>query len=362
MYLRYLLISALLLAPLSTQAATLLADEIIAPPDAITDDLYAAGNRIQLDHDVAGDVYVVGEEIDIQGAVAADIVAAGRRVTIAGPVQDDLFAAGETVTIKAPTLGDLFAAGATITISPETTITGDAFLAGERIDLAGTIRGDVRVAGANVRVADGTLIEGSLISYGETPPSISPGATINGDITHRQAEMKQASPLRSALLGWVRGVITWFVIGLLIILLAPAASRHLLTATRRQATAAFGLGILWLVLVIPVSLIGFITIIGVPLAFALLLLTALTWLVAIAYANIFVGHWIASRVTKQSASDITWQHVLLGVVIMKTLQLIPIIGWLIVLIITTAVFGATLIAAWHTLRQPSPTAPTSPVP
>ncbi|MGH9194113.1 MAG: polymer-forming cytoskeletal protein, partial [Acidimicrobiia bacterium] len=86
-----LLIAALfllMLLPLPAHAELTQSDLVLVQADdVITEDLYAAGNRVQVDGRVEGDLYAAAfSEVKITGEVTGDVVVVASRLVISGRV------------------------------------------------------------------------------------------------------------------------------------------------------------------------------------------------------------------------------------------------------------------------------------
>ncbi|MEX1997549.1 MAG: hypothetical protein WEA04_02635 [Candidatus Andersenbacteria bacterium] len=329
---------SLAVTPLVASAATFLLDEdAISPTAAIEDDVYVAGNEVLLEQLINGDLIGVGQNVMVAGQISEDVIIAGNTLQLRGIVDDDIIAAGNTITVASGGSDDLFLAGNHITVTPEAIVNGDAYLAGQRIQLGGTFRGDVRLRGQQVVVAAGTSIAGDLLSYGGVEPTIEEGVSIAGQTRHHFTDDVQASR-RVAIMAWIRSVVMWFVAALLALYLLPSFTRQVIQIAGQQSGAAIGLGLLAIALLVPISIFLIITVIGIPLM-ALLLSIILTLLVAaLIYANILVTALVIRRITPTKTA-LTWHHLLLGTVIYKTLQFIPIIGFFVAAIVTVWALG-----------------------
>lgn len=342
------LVSSMLVLPLTGYAAEFLSGEIIEPTDVSTEDVYAAGSRITLSHAIESDAFAAGETINVSGAIKGDLAAAGSDVTVSGSIADDLFVAGNTVTIRAPHLDDLFAAGSRVTLDSATTVNGDVFVAGESIELAGIIKGSVRATGNQVTIAEGTTIAGDLLTYGKHEPTIGQNVTVTGN--RRHTTTTDHEPRNNALLSWVRGVITWAIVALLLLYLLPTFTGTTLTTLRTRTLVSLGWGTLWLAAVIPATIFLLITIIGIPVAVALVLTTIVAVLVAMGISTLATGNWILQRVSSSTGQRLNWQHAIIGAVILQTLKLIPIVGGLLCVLLVLVSCGALVQAMIKHLR------------
>lgn len=347
---RPLLITLALIAltlPLASQAASFQAAEVVAPPGAVSDDVYAAAKQIEINHAVAGDVLAAGEHIFIRAEVAGDFVGLGNDVTVESSLEDDLIAAGNMINVRGATMDDVIVVGNTINLE-RIVVTGNAYAAGAKITLAGEFRGDVRVASDNVTIATGTHIAGALISYGRSAPAVDSDVTIGGAREHHE-QPDGRSRRQSLLLSWVRRVISWCVVALVLMYVFPAFSMNVVTRALQQPGRALGQGLVWHILLPPVTIALLFTVAGIPLAMSLLFTTLLLETVAIAYTTILVGTWLLRRLAGRYA-PLAWQHALLGGIVLFGVIYIPIIGVVAAVVLELMVFGALLASLWELVR------------
>jgi hypothetical protein len=345
-------IATLLFAmPIVAGAAYFSAEETIIPPDKIDQDFFAAGNIISIHQNIAGDSYLAAENITVAGDIAQDVFAAGNTIVISGRVGDDIMAVGNTVSIESLKVDDLFAAGNNITISDKTIISGDAYVAGNQVTVNGVIDGTLRSAAEHLILGPNSHLTGDLIIYGDRDPTLAAGSLIDGQIIHRlDVRATNSRSFQLTLLNWVRGVVTWFIVALVLMYLAPRHIQNIQSQVRKSPGRSFAIGIIGFILAIPVSIFLLITVVGVPLALVTIFFSLLTFSLALIHAPILIGSWSMQRLSKQSAGPLSWQHILLGAVLFKTIPIIPIVGSLLLILIVVLVFGALLIHMWELLR------------
>lgn len=354
MKLRKILIVAVglgFIAPLSVGAATFLTGDEISLSEALADDLYIAGNGVMINKDVEQDVFAGGQSIRIDANIGQDVFAGGNSVKITGTVGDDIFAGGEMVEIDVTSVDDIFAGGNRVEISKDTVVNGDVFAGGQTVIIAGTVKGDVKIWGDNMVIKSGAVIEGDLTTYGEKEPTIEKGATVNGERKHHTKEAK-AVGMSGSVAGWVSSVLAWFVLGLVLLYLVPQFTKSVTETALKRSGKSLLLGALWALLFIPLVVLLMITIIGIPLAMIVLLLTIAFFMLAIGYSMIIIGIWIMNKISKTENAEVSWQHVLLGVVMYKVIKLVPIVGWPITLALTLLSLGALIWTDWRLLKKP----------
>lgn len=104
------------------------------------------GKDIIISEHQKDDIYLAGENIDINAVVNGDMVSAGSKITIRDTIYQDLIVAGGEVFVKGYVADDIRAAGGKLTIDSEV---GD----------------DVIVAGGEVFITKNAIIHGNLINF-----------------------------------------------------------------------------------------------------------------------------------------------------------------------------------------------------
>jgi hypothetical protein len=156
---------------------------------------------------------------------------------------------------------------------------------------------------------------------------------------------------RHALVAWVvlsflAGVAVLF----LLVLLVPGLTRLAGNCMAGAFWPKAGIGLLYLLAVPPLVLLLLVTLIGFPLGLFLLFLYLFSLLFAVPLTAATLVHWFEAR------RHARWRRgkvVLLALLLyagLKLLLLIPVAGWLLVLIPLFPAFGALLTAGWILLR------------
>ena len=325
-------------------AATFLtpSGDVASVRSEVAGDLYTASQSVVIASPVKGDIFAAGDTLDISGSSDASIFAAGNNLSITGAAQDDVRVAGNRITIGSAIAHDLFAAGSVLFISPESTVGGEAYVAGEQITISGKINGDVRAAGERVLVTKDASISGKLTVYGNEP-TIEEGATIAGGIStvaKSQYEKNERSTA-SRMQGFIASVATHFVLAMFFIIGTPALLKRGQHTFVTTPTKSGIIGLVWIILFIPVSVILLITQIGSFLGLFLLFGSALSLMIACSVSIITIGMFIHSKVTKKTEDTPTWQHALIGSLILSCLFLLGFLGFLIASVLFLIALGAT---------------------
>lgn len=258
----------------------------------------------------------------------------------ASPVEQDMFKiGGDLIIAETQTVSDAFAIGGDVTIREGASVQGDAF----------AIAGNVRLED-NVQVAGDAFAIGGRVIRAES-------AVVNGN---EFTLMEQFSGLfeRFGVLGtlYLGNVMFWFVsfvvaaiAGLLLLSLLPGHVETITAAlqTRPLSSLVYGIGGLAALIVLSVLISG--SVLGsilLPLANLAVLLTGF-------FGSTATCLWIGKRL--QQKPDAIFRHFWLGLILLFIVSLIPMVGGLLVSLITLFGFGATLLARYGTqLATPLP--------
>lgn len=132
--------------------------------DTINNQLFAAGEWVEIAGVLNNDLYTAGNTITIEGSIEDDVFLAGNMITVKGSITDMLVAAARNIIIDGQTGGDVIAAGRSIRLTENGTIGGNLFLGAEDIHLKGSIvEGQSRIA-ANTVHLDG-VFGGHVVVY-----------------------------------------------------------------------------------------------------------------------------------------------------------------------------------------------------
>lgn len=364
--------------PLALVAAGCLATWPAAAADeargSFGDDRYVAGDDVLLEGEVAGDALVAGGRSEVAGRVAGDAFVTGGTVDVRGEVGEDVYAAGGDVRIEARVRGNLRAAGGSVSLEPGSAVDGNVTLAGGNVDVYGTVggglqafggrvridgevAGDVEVASDDVRVGPGAHIGGRLLYRGPASPQVAEGAVIDGGIEMQRRAWKDLGP-ESGIGRVVSGVMRalWFagvlLLGILLVVAFPGFSREAAATVRSDALASLGLGLALLVAVPLVAVMLFVTIVGIPLGFAVLLGYALLLMLGYMTGALAVGDFLLGKAKPAAARSSGWRilFLLLALAAIALLRQVPWIGELAVFLLFLGGFGAFALRALRGYR------------
>jgi cytoskeletal protein CcmA (bactofilin family) len=345
-------------APLAG-AATFEFPHHLSSEQTISDDVYMIGETVTVKGKVIGDLIAIGKTVAYSGAVAADLLAAGLQIEVAGNINDDIRAAGLHTNLCGNIGDDAILTGFKVTVSPDSRIGHTAVVAAGQAVVNGHIRGDVIVTGydcilggdiqgnatistAKLRLAPTTRIKGDLLYSSREPAVIPPGAIIEGEIIHH----KPASPTQlyvfqpddsgqwvklTAMIIWDAGLI---IIGLCLLLLVPQTLNTPRETMTNRPWLACIYGFLWLVGAPAAASVGIISIIGLPLAVAIVFL----YLSSLYLSSLPVALWIGQKLFRTQNKP--YLSLIIGLLIVSVLRSLPYIGFIIGTIVLTVGLGS----------------------
>lgn len=353
-------------APFLTHAGTFVGQDSYSTTaqESIVGNLYVAGGTVMIGSEVGGDLIVFGGTLTTTGRVEDDLFAGGGNVQLLGPVDGDVRMAGGQVSMNDIIGGELLVLGGTVNLLANSVVQGDVSILGGQVVIDGTVRGSIRYLGGRLTI-NGT-VAGDVNAKASERLVIGPNASIGGSLSYKspkEAQIAQGAQVAGkvsyepmtelrvnkqvpraaflAVLGILTALRTLALLGA--VLLAVWLWRRSALDVVQEASDRFwpslGRGLVYAVLapiaiiLLMVSFIGFIP--GV-----LLLLGYIGLMIMVkVLSGIFLGAWLWAIIKKKSTMQVTWASAIIGLVILEFIGLIPLIGWIVRILITLALFG-----------------------
>jgi hypothetical protein len=225
------------------------------------------------------------------------------------------------------------------------TVTGSAVVFDGTTDISGHVQGDVFVFNGDVTVRSGAQIDGDLVT-GQTP-TVESGATVTGQ-QQRVSTRFNAGEITAAsrIAWWIGYSISTLVLGLLLLLFAPALDGAIVRATRERMGASIGFGVLVFFLLPIVAVLFLAVVVAIPLGLFMLLALALLYTVG----YVAGAHAIGRMLVKMPASR--FLAFLAGWGILRVLGLIPVVGGLVWTLASIFGLGALWVAGRRVSSEP----------
>ncbi len=337
-------------------------------------DQYVAGRIVRVNAPIEGDLVVAGQRLIVAADIAEDLIAAGESIEVRNAVGDDIRAAGRAVIVAGPVSGHIVAAGNDVTLSEESSIAEWAWLAGRNVTIGGSIGQDLRAVGENVtltgrvegdanligqrtQVGPGAVIGGDLILQSRTEPDIAAGATIMGEVIREDLPdgANRFGPFRwiSGTAGFVYFTVTLITAVLAIALLFPDFSRATSDRLVAMPLRAIGAGLVAAIGIPVLTVLVFMTGIGLIVGFGLLGVYLLALLLAALLGIIAVGHLGLKLASSDRAPKLlnTLLALVIATVVVQLVVQIPLVGVLVMLVLMLSGLGAVTGELWRRYRH-----------
>jgi len=300
------------------------------------------GNNIRVDGEIDGTVFVFGNGIDINSNIIGDLICFGNNVRANGEINGNSYLFAQTVEFNGKITRDLIGFGATVSVNKDGMVERDmlAFAAtnnmlgnvggnytayGNMSNVDGTVGGDVHIEG-NMSVGNNSVIKGGLTQVNDKEDKIADGAKVSGEVkyTYKSYTNGEVSTnrriwniIRSFMFSIILGVIIW----LLVIFFVPSFIEKGATLLERPLQIV-GLGALIFIVVPIVSIIAFITVVGIPIGVIALILYGILIYLSKYITSIVIGNFIVRRFNLKSFHNNFW-YVLGAFVVLILLSKVP---------------------------------------
>jgi len=294
---------------------------------------------------LTGDQVLAAGTVLVEGTVDGDLIVLGGSVTVAegGVVTGDLTATAGSVVVDGTVAGDLTAAAGSLVVGAGATVGSVEAGVGEA-RIAGTVAGDARIGADRIVLADGAVVRGDLTHDRETTVERAAGAQIEGDVV--AAELGGAALDGFGVPAWLGAtyaLLANLVLGVALLLVAPALGRRVAGVGTRRAVQSGGVGLLALVGVpVALALIA-VTIVGIPFSLAGFLAYALALWVGFVFGAFVLGTWLLGLADVESPYS-RWLSLVVGLLVVTVLGLLPLVGFLAEFLVLLVGLGAFLLA------------------
>lgn len=384
-------IAAVLVLPLPLPAFAQTPDVKPVPTDtaressasSATRNIYRAGGNVRLAAPVKGDFYAAGGRVTVDQSVAGDATLAGGAVTVRAAVGEDLRAAGGDINIESTVGGELYASGGNITLSNAAVVADAATLYGGNVNIEGKINGPLTVYAqkviVNAEVARDVEINAEEIELGPRAKlgaalrypanaqfKTAEGVVIGGAITRGDSmngrrdthpdrewhgEMMGAGPSWA---GAAASFIALLATSALFLLVFTGFSQRASYRTRTTPWPALGAGVAVLLGTPMLAMLLMITLIGIPLGIALMMLFPLMLLMGCVVGVFSISQRVQQAVEKETLNTGIAARLgffALTLLLVLLLGSVPFIGALILVAIMLLGTGACALELYHQVRS-----------
>jgi cytoskeletal protein CcmA (bactofilin family) len=271
----------------------------------------------------------------------------------ASAATDHVVITGGAVVPAGQTAGDVVVIDGTVRIAGRAT--GDVVSVSGPVRVTGSVDGDLIAVSDRAFLGPSARVGGD-VRYGDERPVLARGAVVGGEVSNEDwADAASGWGWVSAIGWWLAVSVSTLIVGVLLVILAPAALYAVERAARERLGASVAWGIAIAIGVPLLAVLALVTLVGIPFGVALLL--AAIPILLLAYVT---SAWLLGRRVLRNRSSSPWAALLVGWGILRLLALIPVAGALVGLAATVVGLGALAVALWRAGRPGTPA--TSPRP
>ncbi|MGH2943973.1 MAG: hypothetical protein ACRDLN_14495 [Solirubrobacteraceae bacterium] len=242
---------------------------------------------------------------------------------------DRIVLVGSVLVDRDETAGDIVVFDGDVTIRGA--VDGDVVVFDGDVAIRGNVRGNVVTFAGRALLGRRGRVDGDLV-YGDKAPLRAPGSVVDGKV--EKVNFGDLSII-GAIGIWIAMTVSFLVLGLILLFLAPKAGEAIARTAKARAPIAGLVGLLAFFLIPIIAVVAFVTVIGLPLGF--ILLFAIVPLYAIAYLATAL---VAGRLILKKATVLAF---VVGLVILQLLTLIPIAGGIVGFLAMAFGLGALLL-------------------
>lgn len=273
-------------------------------------------------------------------------------ITIApGQTTGRIMACGGNVVVLGHVTGDVAAYGGRINISPSGRVDGDITSYGGHVEVAGVVNGDVSSYGGGVTLDGTAQVAGDVQAYGGSITR-EPGAVVDGSINRNRptnfslTNLPFLNPFGFSFP--VVSIAIWVLIAAALAHWFPRRTLRVGEVMFSRLPRSLAIGALSWVLGLILAVILALTILGIPLTLAILLVLAAGGAMGNVAIGWLIGRSVLHRVTQREASPV--MEAIVGVAILAVLESIPVMGFLLSIFIALLGVGAALLSRFGSSR------------
>lgn len=322
-------------------------------------DYFTSGKIVEISGIVKGDVFAFGSQILVDGIVEGDVIAVGGNIEITGVVNGNARLAGGQIEIYGTIGKNVTTASGDFELGPNAVIKGNAILNAGMLDVSGTIRGNsiltastsrilgniggkVKSYSGSLRIGSRASIAGRLEYSSSEKAEIDPRADVKGKVIYHQTALgkiirgdwRQGIIIGSRYAGALMNLIYSFIVGWIFIAFFPKRLKATLAVLDKSFWKAFWMGFLIVFLLPVIFIILMITVLGFPLALAVLSISLLGFYTA----KIFPIIWLCSKISAYRRINL-WIF-FFGLLVFILASQIPFFGEILRVVITFMGLGA----------------------
>lgn len=359
-FFKYLVVILIIAVPVMSLAMEFRAGDqpSVKQSEKITNDVYMGGSSVTSAGSITGDLIAGGGSVVVSGDVSGDVMAGGGNVSILSNIGDDVRVGGGTIIVQGKVGGDLIIGGGQVNVSGpgiggdmtigggnvriDAPVTGNLLIGGGNIYINAPIGGNVKIEADKVTLGSAAIISGNLTYKAKQELVKEEGAVVNGEISFTPRAEKRIHP--AALVAIFSAFLLWkffalLACALLVGMVLRRYSMEVVTLATGRPLFEIGRGLLVVIVMPIVSILLFVTLVGIPFGILGLIGFVAIMLFAWILTPIILGS-VVYRYFSKKELEVSWKTILLGVLLYTVLGFIPFLGWLAQCLLMLLTLGA----------------------
>lgn len=337
-------------------------DDASSAEDWVQSDLYVFEDSPTISKIVNGNAYIFGNEVTITGEIGGDVFVFANKLNIDGAyIYSNLFAFANEINVNG-IVYDIYAAANTFTLDSDAFVYRDLRVSANTINLKGMVNKDAYLT-ANTYNFDTdsgkTLIKGNLSYDSSNELSIADGL-VGGTVTYNEQKVSSKSA-GEVILEYVsdlaKTIAYVLVVALLCIYLASKFTSRVTTMSTKKSLVSFLIGLGAVIVGIIAFVILLLSVIGVKLAVAEMLLYIVICMSGLSFASLYFGGLLAKQFKQEGKLKLLGLTIA-SAAIVWVVSRIPVIGGLISTLVAIFGIGTFLV---NTFYKKESTADVTPV-
>lgn len=332
-----------------------------------TSEISAAGIDIEVRDADTDEFSAVGVDVIFEGRTSGDVSIAAVDTAVIATVGGDLAVVAAEMDVRADVAGHLSLAGADVTFEGTA---ASAEIAGADVSIGGAINGDLNVAADDLTFAPGTVVNGNFSFEGPEEP-VMDGLTVGGTYTYEYRNFEEwadgevpvfmfpvvaLAGITGAFFVFMMLAVSVLIGGGLLLLLMTGLTARTIDGIRQKPLSSFGMGIVVLIGLLLIAALLCVTVIGIPLAFAIIAFYPVLLLVGFVIATLGIPYLIIRqdprRLNALAKIGLFFLSIMILLVVLSVLPMIGPLIFGIAVLMGVGAFGAALLGG----REDNPAA------
>jgi cytoskeletal protein CcmA (bactofilin family) len=328
-------------------------DDTFTLKDEYAGNLYLNAGDVNINSNLYGDLYTISKKVSVDAPVSQDVNVVTGFFELKDTIGGDLRLVSSSALIDGTIFGETMILGNYVIITESSSIGGPVNIRADTVIVNGNLKGNLNVK-ANKVVING-IVEGDAVIT-SSAFELGPDARIRGDLsstrsideTSSQVEgvvtklkgRDDPSTFTSITLTRIGLFLMLFLIGVAIIGFNRKSAEKVSKAMYSKFLLSMLLGFVTLVVLPLVALLLLVTVVGIPIAVMIVALYIILVLTSLGFVSIFLGR-LNTKIVKKKNS--LWLELLIGALALALVSIIPVIFWLVIVFIGFVSIGAVIL-------------------